>query len=261
MRQISDFLECLDVDDNKFKIHCIKADNSITPYMKKNNQLWEDWLEKYIKEAYVSNTHIVDIGAHIGTFSLMASKYISKNCHIYSFEPVYGEILNKNVEENNLTDKIKIFPIGLSNKKETLEGGFVDFSLSVNYGFTRIDNLSQANDNSKQIIHIDTLDNLCLDNISFLKIDVEGNERNVLEGAFYTIKKNIPTILIEIWCTSENSIKSFADNKLDIKNSHKCFEFLFNLGYICIPVSASSDDFLFIHYKKRHILDKIINIL
>jgi FkbM family methyltransferase len=172
-----------------------------------------------------------------------------------------GEILNKNVEENNLTDKIKIFPIGLSNKKETLEGGFVDFSLSVNYGFTRIDNLSQANDNSKQIIYIDTLDNLCLDNISFLKIDVEGNERNVLEGAFYTIKKNIPTILIEIWSTSENSIKSFADNKLDIKNSHKCFEFLFNLGYICIPVSASSDDFLFIHYKKRHILDKIINIL
>jgi hypothetical protein len=51
------------------------------------------------------------------------------------------------------------------------------------------------------------------------------------------------------------------DNKLDIKNSHKCFEFLFNLGYICIPVSSSSDDFLFIHYKKRHILDKIINIL
>jgi hypothetical protein len=102
---------------------------------------------------------------------------------------------------------------------------------------------------------------LCLDNVSFLKIDVEGNERNVLEGAFYTIKKNTPTILIEIWCTSENSIKSLNENKLNIKNSHKCFEFLFNLGYICIPVSPSSDDFLFIHHKKIHILNKIIDIL
>ena len=71
---IDDFIEILYVDG--FKLNCIKNDTAITAYAKKN-KIWEDWLEKYIKEAYVENTNMIDIGANIGTFSLMMSKYIS----------------------------------------------------------------------------------------------------------------------------------------------------------------------------------------
>lgn len=254
-------LELLDADNNKFKINCIKRDTCITTHIKTNKQLWENWLEKYIEHSYVPNTNIIDIGAHIGTFSLMSSKYISDNSHIYSFEPIYSKILTMNINENNLTDKVKVFPIGLSNKQEKLESGFIDFSASVNYGYTRIDTLKEADKESKYIINVEKLDDLNIDNISFMKIDVEGNERKVLEGAYNTIVKNTPTILIEIWCTSKNAIKKNSKHNDGIKNEINCFEFLFNLGYICIPVSPQSDDFLFIHYKKKELLKNLIGIL
>jgi len=256
------FTETIQIDG--FDILCIKNDTTITTYLKKENKLWEDWLEKYIKELYVENTNMIDIGAHIGTFSLMMTKYISNNSHIYSFEPVYNKILTTNIENNNLTDKIKIFPIGLSNITEQLEGGFIEFDLSANYGFTQLDKLQKSNEKSELIINIDKLDNYNIDNVSFIKFDVEGSEYKVLEGSIETIVKNTPTILIEIWCTSKNSIKNYINNDnniLESKNALKCFEFLFNLGYTCFPVSPTSDDFLFIHYKKKEIIQKIIDIL
>ena len=44
---------------------------------------------------------------------------------------------------------------------------------------------------------VTTLDSFNLDNISFIKIDVEGYELKLLKGAFNTIEKNKPVIFIE----------------------------------------------------------------
>jgi FkbM family methyltransferase len=100
-----------------FQLYCIKNDVTITKMAKEYNKIWEDWVEDIIKELYIENTNMVDIGAHIGTCSLIMSKYISENCFIYAFEPVYDKITNLNICENNLEDKIKLFPLGLSDKK------------------------------------------------------------------------------------------------------------------------------------------------
>lgn len=258
---MDNFLECLELDE--FKINFIKNDTALTNYAKTYNKIWEDWLEKYIKESYQPNTNMIDIGANIGTTSLIMSRYISENCYIYSFEPVYHNILDMNVKQNNLEDKIKTFKFGLSNKSEILNGGFIDFSIEANYGFTQISNLEKANEDSKIIINVKTLDSFNIDNVSFIKLDVEGSERNVLDGAINTIVNNKPTILVEIWCTSENSIKKYTkeSNLPEIKKQFDVFEFLFNLGYICIPVSPRSDDFLFIHYTKKELFKKIIDKL
>ena len=255
---MKNFVECLEIDN--FKVNCILNDLFITEHMKSTGKLWEDWLEKYIKETYIENTNMIDIGSNIGTTSLAMSKYISNNSFIYAFEPVYYEILNMNVKQNNLTNKIKVFPIGLSNKSKKLKGGFIDFLQKTNYGFTQIDKLEKADEKTKFVINVETLDSFKIENISFIKIDVEGSEREVLEGSINTILKNAPTILIEIWCTSKNAIKKYSVNS-EIKNQFDVFEFLFNLGYICFPISPSSDDFLFIHYKKKSLINNILNIL
>lgn len=254
---MENFIETIHVDG--FKLNCIKNDSCITECIKSDNKLWEHWLEKYIKEVYEENTNMIDIGAHIGTFTLMMSKYISDKSYIYSFEPVYSEILNKNIEQNNLSEKVKVFNFGLSNNFKRVEGGFIDFSLTCNYGFTEVDTRKNFDEKSEFIINLEKLDDLNIENVSFIKIDVEGSERKVLEGSIETIHKNMPTILIEIWCTSENAIKK--NKKDNTENQISCFEFLFNLGYICIPVSPNTDDFLFIHHTKKELLNKIMNIL
>ena len=262
MSEYSQFLECLNIDE--FKINFIKNDNALTNYAKTNNKIWEDWLEKYIKESYQPNTNMIDIGANIGTTSLIMSRYISENYYIHSFEPVYHNILEMNVKQNNLEDKIKTFNFGLSNKSEILKGGFIDFSIEANYGFTQISNLEKIDEiDNNYKIYVNTLDSFNIQHVSFIKLDVEGHEREVLEGSINTIINNTPTILIEIWCTSKNSIEKYTkeQNLPEIKKQFSVFEFLFNLGYICIPVSPNSDDFLFIHYTKKEILNKIINNL
>lgn len=261
MSAYSNFLECLNIDE--FKINFIKNDIALTNYAKIHNKIWEDWLEKYIKESYQENTNMIDIGANIGTTSLIMSRYISSDSYIYSFEPVYHNILDMNVKQNKLEDKIKTFNFGLSNKSEKLQSGFVDFSKQSNYGFTQISNLEKANEDSQLIINVETLDSFNIENVSFIKIDVEGQEREVLEGSINTIYKFTPTILIEIWCTSKNAIKKYIkeENLPEIKKQFDIFEFLFNLGYICFPVSPNTDDFLFIHYTKKELLCKIVDII
>lgn len=258
---IEKITECIEVDG--FKVNCIKNDLSITNYLKNQGKMWEIWLEKYIKESYIENTNMIDIGAHIGTTSLLMSKYLSNNCYIHAFEPIYNEILKYNIEQNNLKDKIIIHPIGLSNISEKLQGGYIDFTKEQNYGYSNLDELKKATETSELIIRTEPLDKININNVSFIKIDVEGSERKVLEGAIKTITNNKPAILIEIWCTSENSKEKYTNDKhlSEVKKQFSVFEYLFNLGYICFPVSVTSDDFLFIHHSKKELLNKVINIL
>jgi len=229
--------------------------------MKINNQIWESWTNELLKELYIKDSNMVDVGAHIGTTSLIMSNHISQNCKIYAFEPIYSFITELNIRENNLQDKVKLIPIGLSNKEEQLEGGTIDFSVICNYGFTTLNGLKKSTKESKYIIDIKKLDSLNLQNISFIKIDVEGHEHNVLLGASQTINRCKPTILIELWCTSKNSLKQLKDGTLDYKNPLHCFSILFNWGYICIPISTISDDFLFIHYTNKGLIEKIMKII
>ncbi len=162
-------------------------------------------LQPYIKK----NAVILDIGANIGNHSVYwAVKSDAKR--IYSFEPVkdFFKILKKNVEINNLNQKIKIFNIGLSNQKIN---GSISFYDRRNIGGTPV----KQNPNGNLLL--DKLDNIKIKEnaVDFVKIDVEGHELEVLQGARETLIKYKPIIFIE----------SFPDKK------PKVHEYLTNLGY------------------------------
>ena len=73
-----------------------------------------------------------------------------------------------------------------------------------------------------------TIDSFNLENIGFIKMDVEENELFVLKGALNTLKQsNYPTILFE----SNNS-------------NEELFSFLKNLNYKIIQISGCSNMFL-----------------
>ncbi len=162
-------------------------------------------LQPYMK----GNLVILDIGANIGNHSVYwAIKANAKK--IYSFEPIKDtfEILQKNVEFNKLSDKIKIFNIGLSNQKTN---GSISFFESTNIGATSV------KQNPRGSLSLDKLDNIKIeeDAVDFVKIDTEGHELQVLQGARKTLLKYKPTIFIEI----------------DPKNKSQVHEYLTKLGY------------------------------
>lgn len=123
----------------------------------------------------------VDVGANIGIFSSIIARYqpfLSLE-GIYAFEanPSTFERLEKNSQRYNYTS----YNVGISDQKRTLD--FVDGAVS--HVFTTIDNASKYNIKSRAVkVDCERLDKFDIKGNSIvLKIDVEGQELNVLEGA------------------------------------------------------------------------------
>jgi FkbM family methyltransferase len=136
------------------------------------------------------------LGGNIGTTTLLMSEVLSDKCKIYSFEPIYSDILLKNVIDNNLSDKVEVYPFGIGNSENLVKTRKVDFSSSQIHGaFSIMQNLEDS-ENSFDI-KIFPLDDFNFENVSLIKIDVENMEIEVLEGAYKLIEKCKPTILIE----------------------------------------------------------------
>jgi FkbM family methyltransferase len=156
----------------------------------------------YIKQHYVEHTNIIDLGGNIGTTTLLMSEVLSKDCKVFTFEPIYSDILLQNVIENQLTDRVTVYPYGVGNKIETLKIKPIHLLENINFGGVSIIRTLENNDNSLPI-HIVPLDYFHFEKVSLIKIDVEHMEIQVLEGCIELIKRCKPTILIETYQLQE----------------------------------------------------------
>jgi FkbM family methyltransferase len=148
-----------------------------------------------------------DIGANIGIFSLSYAA-LFKTAQVYSFEPVpfIYETLEKNFSANpELSSHIHPFNFGLSNTSVEME-----LSIPAKSQHQRYDSENDLNcglfsihgeGEDKILGKFMTLDSFFkeqkLERIDFMKIDVEGHEFEVLEGAKETIAQFNPIIFME----------------------------------------------------------------
>ena len=151
-----------------------------------------------------NNRDIIDAGACIGDSALVLSDYTSKK--VYAFEP--GEknfsLMEKTIE---LNQKHNIVPVkcGLGDKEETL-------FLNENFDSNNIGGayISDGNIKNGETAYIIPLDKYVKENnldVGLIKIDVEGFEQNVLNGAYETIKRCHPTLLVSIYHKPEDFFK------------------------------------------------------
>ena len=157
-----------------------------------------------LNKSVFANRNIIDAGACIGDSALILSEYTNKK--VYAFEP--GEKNFKLMEKTiQLNDKKNIIPImcGLGDKEEAL-------FLNENYDSNNIGGAYIADENIKnaETAYIIPLDKYVKENnldVGLIKIDVEGFEQNVLNGAYETIKRCRPTLLISIYHKPEDFSK------------------------------------------------------
>lgn len=227
----------------------IKKDTVIGFWLNKG-AYWDEWMLQYFKNYYIKNTDMIDIGANIGTTSLLMSEVITKGNKIHSFEPLYADILELNIKNNNKKDVIKLYNCGLGESNYQVNKPQVDRNVETNFAGCDIavfhDGYRKEYPENTEKIHIKTLDSFNLTNISLIKIDVEGYELNVLQGANETLRKNnFPVILIEIWENDgwRNETPKIAEFYLNRKK--EIIRHLENLGYIVKHLSGY--DHLCIH--------------
>jgi FkbM family methyltransferase len=123
----------------------------------------------------------VDVGANVGNHTLWFAMICSLN--VIAFEPVVHQELVDNVRLNRLEDRVQIEPVAL---------GAID-SRATHFGRGRL----RTGRNGQ--IPVRTLDSYQLNDISIIKIDVEGMESDVLRGGVETVERCRPVIYAEEW--------------------------------------------------------------
>ena len=128
--------------------------------------------------SYVKNWRVcLDIGSNIGQWTRpLAKKFNSVIC--FEPNPNFRECFKKNIQEKN----VLLWPYGLSDKEHKAKQ---DFNSTV---------LQQEDGD----IDCRTLDSFGLTNVDFVKIDVDGFEVPLLNGARETLTENSPVINIEM---------------------------------------------------------------
>ena len=153
----------------------------------------------------------IDIGSQFGFWTRPLLKKF-KTVHCFEPNTLFRECFLKNIPLDNVT----LHPYGLSNN-EHMAHQHKD---------------SQVLRMGKGSVQCRTLDSFKLDNVDFIKIDVDGFEDKVLIGAKQTIKKFNPVINIEMKKMKRPLIV------------HHCSNFLKKRGYKMVHIVKSDEVWL-----------------
>ena len=161
---------------------------------------WEKPLEKYLLKP---GECFVDIGAHVGHWTVRASPFYQK---VFAFEPdaFTNRVLRRNITRNGLRNVV-VFGTGLSDRR----GRVTLFQ----YGPKACNSLRKSHISGQPVRATNGVDIRPLDdyqqyfrNPLVIKIDVEGEELKVLMGAAATIEKFRPLLIVEVHFADEVSL-------------------------------------------------------
>lgn len=143
-----------------------------------------------------SNPVIVDLGAHIGSFSLFLDSVLRGNCRIYAVEPDKGNfsLLTRNIELNNVHSIIsKNYAISDYTGKGFLKKNNLDTDT---YYLDKVENQVT---NCKVMTFSRTMRECKISKIDLLKIDIEGGEYKIFlhKPSYQFIAKNVHYIFME----------------------------------------------------------------
>lgn len=172
-------------------------------------------VKRYLSMFPTRNNTCIDVGGHIGTTSLPYSR-LFKNVVAYEPNKVSYNFFVENIALNNISN-VSLHNKGVFNKSTYCT---VVPHAGGNSGCYYITECSPDTLNSIAVVKLD--EEQLPSPIDFMKIDTEGSEFYVLEGASKVIKRWKPLIQVE---TNSSSEKYFGYSK------SKIYEFLLNLQY------------------------------
>jgi len=198
---------------------------------------------KILKSLVPCGGTFVDVGAYIGLFSCIMAHHVGPNGSVIAFEPMSACFtqLRANISLNRLGN-IQIQPIALSNS-----AGRLPLYLPQYYGGTSA--IAQVW-NPSDWKPFETVSSATLDQVfdgkslDCIKIDVQGHEQEVLEGAVRLIERFHPVVLCELVGPHRNKNMKLLQNW-----GYEVFVNSNGRLSASLPGPMDGADFFFIHRK------------
>jgi FkbM family methyltransferase len=152
-------------------------------------EMWESWNYELLGQYIEPGTTVIDVGAHIGTHTIVMSRLVGADGRVYAFEPqkkIFRELVS-NLRLNGIDNVVPLrYAVGA-------EAGIVE----MNPAWDKNEAATAVGKGGDQA-ELRTIDSFGFSNVSLIKIDVEGYEGHVLDGSEKTIRTWRPAIIIEI---------------------------------------------------------------
>jgi len=185
----------------------LPADNWITRYRWQSYNTKEvetlDWIDRSFRQDDI----FIDIGSNIGQYSLYAALR-HPGIRVIALEPEYSNahLLRDNVVRNGLQKQIQIYSLALSNHCGLTQLHLQDLTPGAALLTESKNNLQVTRTNHKvvasEVTYALTLDAFCDETgvkPNCIKIDVDGTEVEILQGATNTLRlPQLRTLLIEM---------------------------------------------------------------
>lgn len=153
------------------------------------------WLiEEYKQQNFEikSSDVVIDVGAHIGLFTIYASQFCNKG-QIFSFEPVKEnyDLLMENIKENSL-NQVKSFNLAVSNSNDLIK-----MYLNSDESGHSMFSTSSKNIQVKSISLEKIFEENNIHHCDFLKLDCEGAEYEIIKNLPQKYFEKIDKMIIE----------------------------------------------------------------
>jgi FkbM family methyltransferase len=215
-----------------------KNDCGVTDHVR-NGTVYESHIFQYIQNNLnVAGTTIIDIGGNLGFHTLEFADMVGPDGEVFSFEPqklIYYQLCG-NVILNGFKN-VTTYNVALSDENTTLKMENLQYTSekTINIGNAHLNAWTHSGYN---LVEVKKLDDYTFHKpVSIIKIDVQGHEPNVLDGAINTINIHRPIIFVEI---EQDQLSIYGKNEEDVVSRLRNLNYeLRKLGvvdYAALPV-------------------------
>jgi FkbM family methyltransferase len=143
----------------------------------------------------------IDVGAHIGFFTMQLAAAVGASGRVYAFEPFApnADLLERSVAENRFDDRVVVrrAAVGAASGEATLT--YAEETLNSGGAYLLRDGTAPLTGNVRRRVPLVALDDLPIRRpVRLIKMDVEGAEPQALRGAARLLREDRPTILSEL---------------------------------------------------------------
>ncbi|AMO23598.1 hypothetical protein GCM10027034_38640 [Ramlibacter solisilvae] len=188
------------------RIRIDKADVSVSAPLAAG--VYERHMIDFFRRVLRPGMHVIDAGANIGLYSLLAARLVGSQGKVWSFEPNSENcrLLLLSATENGLADIIALQPVALGDHR-----GFTYFTSALGSNGGVLERAKQSLTHpSCKIVPLTRLDDFGIERVDLMKMDVEGAEPLLVQGGVQTIERCRPVVVAEFSCEMISRISHVA---------------------------------------------------